>query len=95
MNGRRVYPPVPDDEICDPLPCDLQGGDYWYDPIAKYWMFVCPVSGYPIANLSAHKVIEHEDGTITVSPSILTYGHYNGQKISWHGYLERGIWREI
>ncbi len=37
-----------------------------------------------------HKVTEHEDGTITVSPSILITRH-DGQ---WHGYLERGVWRE-
>ena len=36
-----------------------------------------------------HKVVEHDDGTITVSPSILITRH-DGQ---WHGYLERGVWR--
>lgn len=39
-----------------------------------------------------HKVVEHEDGTITVSPSILIRAGRAGQ--SWHGYLERGVWRE-
>jgi len=33
-----------------------------------------------------HKVIEHEDGTISVSPSIVGNGI--------HGYLEHGIWRD-
>lgn len=37
-----------------------------------------------------HKVTEHEDGTITVSPSILIQSHEG----SWHGFLERGVWRE-
>lgn len=37
-----------------------------------------------------HIVTEHEDGTITVSPSILITRHDG----SWHGYLERGVWRE-
>ena len=95
MQGRRVYPPEPTDDVQDPLPDDLQEGDYWYDPVVKHWMFVCPVKGLPIANLSNHQVIEHEDKTITVSPSILTHGHYNGEHVSWHGYLERGIWREV
>lgn len=36
-----------------------------------------------------HQVVEHEDGTITVSPSILINRHDG----SWHGYLERGVWR--
>ena len=39
---------------------------------------------------SHHKVVEHEDGTITVSPSILITRHDG----SWHGFLERGVWRE-
>ena len=44
--------------------------------------------------LIKHSVIEHEDGTITVSPSILvTSGRDHGQP-SWHGWLERGVWRE-
>lgn len=41
-------------------------------------------------NLAKHTVVEHEDGTITVSPSILIKTHHG----SWHGYLERGVWRE-
>lgn len=45
-----------------------------------------------IGNLNNHEVIEHEDGTITVSPSILIHS-YIGKK--WHGYLERGIWRKV
>lgn len=44
-----------------------------------------------LAGLEKHIIVEHEDGTITVSPSILVKG---GQDESWHGYLERGIWRE-
>lgn len=43
------------------------------------------------ANLGAHQVLEHEDGTITVSPSILV-SDCDGPV--WHGYLERGVWRE-
>jgi hypothetical protein len=43
-------------------------------------------------NLTRHEVIEHKDGTITVSPSILISA---GDGSGWHGYLERGIWREV
>lgn len=42
------------------------------------------------ANLSAHEVVEHDDGTITVSPSILVTGTI-GQ---WHGYLRKGEYEE-
>lgn len=43
------------------------------------------------ANLSAHQVTEHDDDTITVSPSILVS---DGKGPVWHGFLERGVWRE-
>jgi hypothetical protein len=44
-------------------------------------------------SLKGHQVTEYEDGTITVSPSILINAHHKGQE--WHGYLERGIWRVV
>lgn len=50
-----------------------------------------------LGDLSNHDVVEHEDGTITVSPSILVTG-YDDEKnetVVWHGYLERGVWREV
>lgn len=45
-----------------------------------------------LANLANHQVIELADGTITVTPSILV-SHPSGS--IWHGYLERGVWREV
>lgn len=55
----------------------------------------------PQANLANHTVTEHEDGTITVSPSILISlprtrngVEVGGDRVLWHGYLERGVWRE-
>lgn len=44
------------------------------------------------ADLQAHEVVEHDDGTITVSPSILTWQEHGEQ---WHGYLRRGVWSEV
>ena len=46
-------------------------------------------------NLANHEVTEHEDGTITVSPSILIETSWAGEPVTWHGYLERGVWREV
>jgi len=43
------------------------------------------------ANLSHHDVVEHEDGTISVQPSILVSVH---DVPLWHGYLTRGVWKE-
>lgn len=54
-----------------------------------------------------HEVEEHDDGTITVerhdhnSNSILVTGHPSsgrlvaGAPMSWHGYIEHGVWRAI
>lgn len=58
----------------------------------KDWF--CTTPNGLFGNISKHTVTEHEDGTTTVSPSILvTSGRDHGQP-SWHGYLERGVWRE-
>jgi hypothetical protein len=51
-------------------------------------------------NVGAHKVEEHEDGTITVSPSILIRPIEAAELLpkgrdGWHGYLERGVWRRV
>lgn len=48
-------------------------------------------------NLGAHQVVEEADGTITVSPSIRVSvtRRETGQDFElWHGFLERGVWRE-
>jgi len=43
-----------------------------------------------LGGLANHTVEEHDDGTISVTPSILTEGH-NGAR---HGYLTKGVWYE-
>lgn len=56
------------------------------------WYCRPPGSPIPAANLAGHDVTEHGDGTITASPSILySVEHYG---YTYHGYLERGVWRE-
>jgi hypothetical protein len=67
---------------------NLQPGEYGF--FNGQW-FACTPSG-DLANLARHAVTEHEDGTITVSPSILV-SRPGGVQL-WHGWLERGIWRE-
>ena len=68
----------------------LVDGDYGRDRLGR-WYGRPPGfrSGY--ANLSGHEVVEHSDGTITVRPSIRVRNHLS----DWHGYLERGCWREV
>lgn len=88
MKGTRV------EHIEELWPHDEHPG--YYCPVTidgqRSWMCVTP-SGHS-GNLAAHEVIEHEDGTITVSPSILVSTTRDGERCElWHGYLERGIWR--
>ncbi len=56
------------------------------------WMVQAP-SGF-VGCLSGHDVTEHENGTISVSPSILIYSP-GGAETNYHGYLERGVWRSV
>lgn len=57
------------------------------------WYLNLPGCG--LATLRGHQVIEHEDGTITASPSILLHGHDDsGKEVVRHGYLEHGVWRD-
>lgn len=44
--------------------------------------------------LKKHKVVEHEDGTITVSPSILITIP-GRDDLRYHGFLERGKWQTL
>jgi hypothetical protein len=70
----------------DTKPWELEAGDYTVrDGVA----WVCLPSGVGPSRLKGWDLIEHDDGTITISPSILDSGTPNG----WHGFLERGVWR--
>lgn len=44
-----------------------------------------------LCSLRRHAVAEELDGTFTVEPSIAV----SDGALSWHGYLERGRWREV
>jgi hypothetical protein len=72
---------------------EMRPGDYGRSPKDGNWYCRTP-SGLG-GNLTRHEVTEHENGTITVSPSILVQapGRSSGPT-EWHGYLERGEWRE-
>lgn len=65
----------------------IRPGDYWKFADGE-WYAETP-NGLT-ANISAHTIVEHHDGTISVSPSILVNA---GSPKSWHGFLEKGIWR--
>ncbi len=94
---------------------EMPKGGYGKDS-AGTWCVVTPNGRY--GSVAKHTVVEHDDGTITVSPSILIYpiepmdytpeerarvvelcgeeaarGRERGRP-GWHGFLERGVWRE-
>lgn len=69
----------------------MEMGDYGKDNDGEWWIRL-PRPGFSMGRLTDHQVTENPDGTITVSPSILLEGS-NGK--TWHGYLERGAWREV
>ena len=65
---------------------NLQPGDYVKLFDGQLWAVRAPNGDD--GTLRVHRIIEHEDRTITVAPSIQ---FETGQR--WHGYLERGVWR--
>lgn len=82
MQGRRI---AWEDGLCTP-------GDYAKAPVGV-WHAITP-NGHG-ANLSAHQVEEHEDGTITVTPSIEVFWPGRGdtpRHTFYHGHLTRGVW---
>jgi hypothetical protein len=69
----------------------LASGEY---ARASNGVWHCATPNGHAGNLALHDVTEHEDGTITVSPSILVTTYRGGGEVElWHGYLERGAWR--
>ncbi len=69
------------------------------DKDGNYWILYTP-NGY-LCGIKKHKVTEHKDGTITVSPSILLRilkDPKNKKKKEyitlWHGFIIKGIWYE-
>lgn len=71
---------------------DTPAGAYWRDQFGD-WR--CKTPNAMAGTLVVHDVVEHDDGTITVSPSILVEWPHKTTPMTWHGYLERGIWREV
>jgi hypothetical protein len=74
------YVEIDDTEIC-----------YWKES-GIWWLYL---PGCGIANLANHTVVEHENKTITVSPSILLTGHDAGKPVTKHGMFERGVWKDV
>lgn len=91
MNGERLRDGEPD-------PWPPPNGAYWrmhrrVGSRELVWYVMTPNGMFGC--LASHQVVEHEDRTITVSPSILvTQNNEPNGVVQWHGFLERGVWRE-
>lgn len=88
MQGRRL----PDGRNEHGQSRPMAEGDYWRDSDGTWY---ARPPGCHIGSLVKHEITEHEDGTITASPSILhleTDGDGKAREV-WHGFLERGVWR--
>ncbi len=73
------------------MPLDLLDTEVCYWNVDGGWWIYLPGSG--AGRLVHHVVKEHEDKTITVTPSI---GLKNADgAFSSHGFLTRGVWREV
>jgi hypothetical protein len=66
-------------------------GEYMQGTAGR-WELCLPTGIHGAINDKTWAVTEHHDGTITVSPSINTTCPDTSR--NWHGFLEKGIWRE-
>lgn len=85
MIGCRLLPDV---EYPYEAESQLEPGGYAKVRQGKLWVVRAPNGDLGCVRPTIHKITEHDDGTITVSPSIQ---FMTGE--GWHGYLERGVWR--
>jgi hypothetical protein len=91
MQGRRLPDYTQGEEMPSFAPGDYCKMTFTEGDGRVEWWASHPKGG--LGNLAEHQIEEHEDGTITVNPSILVEAPGQPEK-SWHGYLERGVWRE-
>jgi hypothetical protein len=52
-----------------------------------WWQLIAPDGSQCCLDPSVHTITEHQDGTISVLPSIVTD--------SWHGWLSHGLWTSV
>lgn len=74
---------------------------YWFRPGDGWYLYV---PGVGTCSIRKHQVTEHEDGSITASPSILVEGADELEDADGggfpprrrrHGHLQRGVWQDV
>jgi hypothetical protein len=96
VNGRRVMP-GPDGyldpaEINKPACYGRATSSRVVGSRAGWWEVTCPDGSIGSLNPDIHAVEEHDDGTITVTPSIDMSKRKPG---AWHGWLRRGVFESV
>jgi len=76
---------TPGRRLADDAPAKFAEGDY--ARLSGRWWVRPP--GSHLGELTDHEVEEHEDGTISVRPSIVDEEH------GVHVYLDHGVWRQV
>lgn len=95
--GRRVQ--WPDDMLPSEIGELLAPGDYVMRPGGAFWLLRAPNGDVGLLSGAEHTVEEHEDGTISVEPSLAYRGKewhldFPGHRRGWHGWLRHGVWSE-
>lgn len=91
--GVRVHPRP--DGFLDPALIDAParyGRAIAAEGAAGWWQVTAPDGSGGSLDPRVHTIEEHEDGTITVSPSL----DYSRRKPGgWHGWLRRGVFESV
>ncbi len=75
----------------DYLAADAQPGDYgWHDWTGHRYLVVLDPDGAVGSLGPGHTVTEHEDGTVSATPSI-----DDTDRSGWHGWLTNGYWQSV
>ena len=96
VQGIRVYP-NPDGyldpaEINKPAHYGRATADRVRDTRIGWWEVTTPDGMVGSLSPQVHNVVEHEDGTITVTPSLDMSQRRTG---GWHGWLTRGVFKSV
>jgi hypothetical protein len=74
-------------------PINLLPGEYTKHENGDWWLYLPGMGKYKDSlariNSNVWSIIEHEDNTITVNPSIR---QSTKDRELWHGFLKSGIW---
>ena len=85
MQGKRRADGTPTEKLLPGEYAKIINGDWHPTP---FWVARTPVGTAITLGRHNHAVEEHEDGTISVTPSIAPAENHKG----YHGYLRHGVW---